>query len=186
MALSETNRRILLELAARSIGHGLKTHQPLPLEFTAFPAELQAHGATFVTLELRGALQGCIGMLHATRPLAVDVARNAYAAAFKDPRGRVLTENDLGALSIHISLLSPPEPMSFISEEDLLAQLRPGDDGLILEEGANRGTLLPAVWKTIPDRRAFVNHVKLKAGLPGNYWSNTLQASRYTAEYFGN
>jgi AMMECR1 domain-containing protein len=74
--------------------------------------------------------------------------------------------------------------MSFESEQDLLRQIRPGIDGLVLEEGLRRGTFLPSVWESLPEARDFLNHLKLKAGLPPDYWSPTLHVSRYTTESF--
>jgi hypothetical protein len=76
--------------------------------------------------------------------------------------------------------------MSFGSEEDLRRQIRPGVDGLVLTEtagyGRHRGTFLPAVWETLPDPREFLRHLKMKAGLPPDYWSGTLRVERYVAE----
>jgi AMMECR1 domain-containing protein len=69
------------------------------------------------------------------------------------------------------------------SEDDLLAQLRPGEDGLILQEGARRATFLPSVWESLPERHQFLGHLKQKAGLPADYWSDTLQVFRYGAEH---
>jgi AMMECR1 domain-containing protein len=63
-----------------------------------------------------------------------------------------------------------------------LSQLRPGVDGLILEEGGRRGTFLPAVWESLPEPRAFLRELKRKAGLPADHWSDTLRAHRYTVE----
>ncbi len=48
--------------------------------------ELCELGATFVTLERNDRLLGCVGTLRAHRPLAIDVAEHALAAAFDDPR----------------------------------------------------------------------------------------------------
>lgn len=141
--------------------------------------------ASFVTLEIDGHLRGCIGMLEACRPLAEDVAKNAIAAAFHDPRFPPLTYKEFESIEIHISVLSPPEEIYFTSEADLLAQIRPGIDGLILEEGVRPGTFLPSVWEELPDKTQFFAHLKLKAGLSGLYWSDTLRVFRYTAEYFG-
>ena len=76
--------------------------------------------------------------------------------------------------------------MAFSSEEDVLRQLRPGIDGLILEEGEiHRGTFLPSVWDSLPEPRQFLHQLKLKAGLAPDYWSDTLRILRYTTESFG-
>jgi len=138
--------------------------------------------ATFVTLQKQGELRGCIGRLEAARPLAEDIAGNAYSAAFEDPRFQPLHESELDGLEIHLSLLTPSEPLAFTSEQDLLDQLRPGEDGLILAEGSRRGTFLPSVWEQLTTPRQFLEHLKLKAGLPASYWSNSIKAWRYRAE----
>ncbi len=185
---------LLLQIARAAIFQALETGRsgarPVfqPLEKT-FPdigkiPELQEERATFVTLTIGGALRGCIGMLQACRPLAEDVAENARAAAFEDPRFAPLSREEFERLEIHISVLSPPVEMAFSSEAELLEQMRPGVDGLILQEGGRRGTFLPSVWEELPDRKMFLMHLKMKAGLPGSYWSDTLRVFRYTAEYF--
>ena len=135
-----------------------------------------------MTLHLHGNLRGCIGSLEAFRPLLIDVAENAYAAAFEDPRFDPLSVEEFGELEISISILSPSEPITFSSEEDLLQKIRPGIDGLILIEGRRRSTFLPAVWEDLPNPKDFLAHLKLKAGLPVDYWSNSLQVRRYTVQ----
>jgi AmmeMemoRadiSam system protein A len=179
------NQNLLLKIARDSILHGLEAPGGNLSPLDDIPAELLEERATFVTLELGGRLRGCIGMLEACRPLAEDVARNARAAAFEDPRFPPVSRKEFVQLEIHISVLSPPEEIVFSSEADLLARLRPGIDGLILQEGYRRGTFLPSVWEELPEKEEFLDHLKLKAGLPGAYWSDTLRVFRYTTEYFG-
>lgn len=180
--LSATHRRVLLELAKRSIEHGSVHGRPLPIEPETLTPELAVKRATFVTLELQGKLRGCIGTLQAVRALGEDVAHNAYAAAFRDPRFPPVSLRDIERLDIHLSLLTPAKPLSFTSEDDMLGQLTVGEDGLILEEGPRRGTFLPAVWESLPDPKAFLQHLKLKAGLPKDYWSNSIKIYRYRTE----
>jgi hypothetical protein len=86
---------------------------------------------------------------------------------------------------VQISVLSPPEPLAFASEAELLALLRPGVDGLILDDRGRRGTFLPSVWAQLPEAREFLAHLKRKAGLPADHWSATLTVARYTTESFG-
>lgn len=177
------HQKQLLQIAHDSISSGLSGEQSPFLE--KVPAELMKERATFVTLELDGHLRGCIGMLESCRPLAEDVAYNARAAAFKDPRFPPVSRKEFDELEIHISVLSPPEEITFSSEADLLAQIRPGIDGLILQEGVRRGTFLPSVWEALPAKEQFLAHLKIKAGLPETYGSDTLRVFRYTTEYFG-
>jgi AmmeMemoRadiSam system protein A len=181
-SLTKDQQQQLLTLAKNSIQHGLSTGKPLPLNLSDFPAELTAQRATFVTLEKQGQLRGCIGLLSAVRPLAEDIAENAFSAAFQDPRFPPLAAHELAELEIHLSILSSSEPMTFSSEQDLLNQIQPNIDGLILQEGNLRGTFLPSVWQQLPDPNQFLRHLKQKAGLPSNYWSNTIKVYRYTTE----
>lgn len=176
-------QQTLLVIARTSIAHGLETGRALLVNPGMYSAALQQPRATFVTLELNEQLRGCIGTLEAMRVLTEDVAHNAWAAAFSDPRFPPVSHREAEHLSIHISVLSLAQPMTFVSEIDLLRQLRPGVDGLILEEGARyRGTFLPAVWESLPEPRDFFRRLKQKAGLPENYWSETLKVRRYTTE----
>lgn len=183
--MSPQQKQILLDLAKNSIRHGLQTGKPLKIDPADFPPELLEPRATFVTLHLNHELRGCIGMLKAVRPLAEDIAENAFAAAFRDHRFPPLSADEFELLDIHLSILTPPEPIMFSSEEDLLAQLRCGIDGLIIEEGGRRGTFLPSVWETLPKPKQFLNHLKQKAGLPADYWSDDLRFYRYRTESIG-
>lgn len=182
--LSEQHRQLLRNLAYESIRHGLETGQALEINIEDYPAELQPNRATFVTLHRNKQLRGCIGILKPLRPLAEDVAHNAWAAAFTDTRFSPLRDDEMDDLDIHISILGTPEEMHFESEEDLVDQIRPGTDGLILEDGYHKGTFLPSVWESLPDAREFLDHLKQKAGLPANHWSDTVTVKRYTVEEF--
>lgn len=180
--LDEKNKSLLLKLAKASIKYGLENSQALPINVTDYEPILQDQGASFVTLHINQQLRGCIGTLEAWRPLVEDVVENAYAAAFRDPRFPALSEDEYSALTYHISILNPPTPMQFNDEDDLLAQIRPGVDGLILEDVGRRGTFLPSVWESLPEARDFLSHLKLKAGLSANHWSETIRVQRYTVD----
>ena len=182
--LCEEEHILLRELVLEAIKYGLEQENHLPVDTSRYPKSLQQPGASFVTLNKDGQLRGCIGSLEAYQPLVNDVAYNAYAAAFNDPRFPPVSEDELDQLEFHISVLTPAVPMEFESEQDLLEQIRPGIDGLVLEDGAHRGTFLPAVWESLPDKINFLRHLKQKAGLPPNYWSETIRVSRYTTESF--
>lgn len=182
--LTEAARQTLMKTARDSILCGLRQGEPLRVTSTDFSPELQAERASFVTLNRSGLLRGCIGHLEASLPLVEDVAENAFSAAFRDPRFPPLSENEVADLEIHISVLTPAEAMSFDSEADLLRQIRPGVDGLILVDGFAKGTFLPSVWESLPSAEDFLRHLKNKAGLPENHWSETLQVYRYETESF--
>ncbi len=141
---------------------------------------LRQEGACFVTLHRRGELRGCIGTLLAHRPLVKDLQANTRAAAFSDPRFPPLEPHELSEVTLEVSLLSALEPMEFTSEADLIRQLEPGVDGLLLEEGFCRGTFLPAVWRSLPEPSQFLAKLKAKAGLSEEYWSDEIRVRRYT------
>jgi hypothetical protein len=119
-----------------------------------------------VTLSKDGKLRGCIGSLEAHRPLRDDVAANAIAAAFRDPRFPALTAGEWPNCSVEVSLLSRPRTIRFADEPDLLAQVRAGEDGIILEHAGKRATYLPQVWEGLPDKQRFFAELKRKAGIP--------------------
>jgi len=171
---------VLLDLARKSIRHGLDHGRALEVDPSEYPAELGETRATFVTLTRLDKLRGCTGSLAARRPLLADIAHNAYASAFADPRFPPLTPLEFEGLEVHLSILSPLERLHAESEADLLAQLRPKIDGLVIREGDRVGTYLPAVWDSLPDARRFVQELKCKAGLGADYWSSTLELHRYT------
>ena len=145
---------------------------------------LEAHGATFVTLTQRGELRGCIGTLEAHRSLREDVAENALAAAFRDPRFVPLAAAELDFTRIEVSLLAPATPLPVDSERELLARLQPGVDGVVLAWRGRRATFLPQVWEQLPDPRDFVGALKRKAGLSAAFWDEHVRVSRYTVAKF--
>lgn len=168
-------------MARDSIKKGL-CGETLSVQATDYPEPLRVLRATFVTLHVDGKLHGCVGTLEAHKPLVEDVVSNAWSAAFHDSRFSALTWAEYERLDIHISVLSPPEPVEFSSEDDLIARLRPRVDGLIIEEGYHRGTFLPSVWEQLPAPREFLRQLKHKAGLHPDYWSSRVRVQRYTTE----
>ena len=144
--------------------------------------ELQKMRASFVTLMQRGELRGCIGSLEAWRPLLQDVQENARNAAFRDPRFNPLSVEELPLTRVEVSLLTPPQAMSFTGEADALAQLRPNVDGVIFSAGGRRSTFLPQVWEQLPEPAAFMARLKQKAGLPAGYWGPDVRLECYTVE----
>jgi AmmeMemoRadiSam system protein B/AmmeMemoRadiSam system protein A len=169
---------VLLRIARATIGRQLG----VPLSAREEAPFLAEQRASFVTLKAGGRLRGCIGSLAAYQPLLDDVKKNARAAAFQDPRFKSLTMPEFDAVSVEVSLLSPQAPLSFASQQELLSQLRPGIDGLVLSHGTQRGTFLPQVWETLPRPEDFLAQLKRKAGLPTDFWADGIAVSRYTVE----
>lgn len=168
----------LLLLARRAIASrlGMPAAAAVDADFLRLP------GATFVTLTQNGRLRGCIGSLEARRPLAEDVAANAVAAAFQDPRFPPLGAAEWPRTAIEVSLLSSPEPLEVANEADAIARLRPGIDGVILSGAGRRATFLPQVWEQLPEPTAFLASLKRKAGLPADWWGADARLQRYDVQ----
>lgn len=182
--ISARDRDTLLDVAQSAIRSGLASGDRLKIEPILFAAAVRAPRASFVTLRLDAELRGCIGSVEACLPLIVDVAENAFNAAFRDRRFTPLRPLEFPLLTVHVSVLSPMEPLTCASEADVLAQIRTDTDGLVIEYGTHRGLLLPSVWELLPDKRQFLQALKLKAGLPVTFWSPRTNVYRFTTESF--
>jgi hypothetical protein len=170
----------LLQLVRSAILFGFQTGQAAEImPGASIPPYLAAPGAVFVTLRRHGELRGCIGSAVATRPLIVDVLQHAFNAAFRDWRFPKLALDELAGLDLSVSVLTAPAPMRFTGEADLLAQLRPGIDGLIIEDTGHAALFLPSVWQEIPHPVQFLTHLKLKAGMAPDHFSPAFAARRF-------
>jgi MEMO1 family protein len=143
------------------------------------PPELKRNGASFVTLRKAGSLRGCCGSVTARKPLVEDIKANATRSAFRDPRFTPLQPREWEKVSLTVTLLSPLEPMRFENEADLLSQLQPHRDGLLIEDAGRQAVFLPAVWEQLTGKEEFLAHLKAKAGLPPSHWSPSFHASRF-------
>jgi AmmeMemoRadiSam system protein A len=182
--LDQQERQTLLQIARAAIQNQLATGKEYTAQLEGLSANLTTPLASFVTINLNGKLRGCIGSLAAHRPLAQDVVYNAQSAAFRDPRFPPLKKTELKNIDIHISVLSQPEPLPVGSREELLQKIRPGIDGLIIQEEGRRATYLPSVWSQLPEPNQFISELRAKAGLNRNGWSDDTQVFRYTTEEF--
>jgi len=145
---------------------------------------LRERRGAFVTLTLQGRLRGCIGALESSEPLAETVADCARGAALRDPRFNPVRKAELTELVLEVSVLTLPRAMTICSRDDLLQQLRPYRDGLLLEYGSRRSTFLPQVWEQLPEPELFLSQLLEKAGLPGDYWSGEMRFRRYQSTSF--
>ena len=168
--------RTLVGMARAAIGARLVSREAPKADGAAWLAQ---PGATFITLTKKGSLRGCIGSLAPNRALGEDVIENAQAAAFRDPRFPPVTSAEWPEIQTEVSLLSAARPIRFADEDDLLARIVPGEDGLILEAAGRRGTFLPQVWESLPDKRQFLAQLRLKAGLPADFRLGRCRVLRY-------
>lgn len=164
--LDETAGQVLVAIARQSAETFIKHRKRYLPDLDSLPAELRQAAPSFVTLSLHGELRGCIGSVVARRPLALDVAHNAVAAATSDPRFPPLTIGELDEVRFEVTVLTVPRELVYQDYEDLVRRLRPGEDGVMLTWLGARGLLLPQVWRRLPDPHVFLEHVCLKAGIP--------------------
>ena len=183
--ISEEQGNILVQCArqalARRFGGGSKG------ETLSLPenSPLNREGATFVTLYLDGRLRGCIGSLRAVEPMVKNVERNALNAAFRDPRFPALTPEEFERITIEVSVLTPPRPLTYADGRDLVSKLYPGRDGVIIQKGGYRATFLPQVWDQLPKPEAFLSRLCQKAGLPADEWrKGHLEVHTYQVQHF--
>jgi AmmeMemoRadiSam system protein A len=106
------------------------------------------------------------------------VRANAVAAAFLDPRSDPLTADAYDDLVVEVSLLGPLEPMAIASEEDALRQMK-RDEGYVISWGPMRGVLLPQVWERCSNAETFLRYLKMKAGLPSDFWAEGVRMQRF-------
>lgn len=172
----------LLEIAAQGVRHAAE-RLPVPvIDPRRETRLLRRPGACFVTLKRAGTLRGCIGTLEPIRPLAEDVAENAYAAARRDPRFPGLEVRELAGLQLSVATLGTHEVLLADTRDALLTALRPGIDGLVVRAGSLRATFLPAVWEQLPEPADFIDALWRKARLTPGAWPAQLQLSRYRVE----
>lgn len=182
--LGEQQQNQLLDIARQSIRQGLESGSSMPVTLSDYEPGFADPAAVFVTLTRDGALRGCIGSLQARAPLAQAVSDSAFSSARQDPRFEPLDAPGLDAVQIEISVLSTPQEMSVSTRDELLHNLRPGVDGLIIEDRGKRATFLPKVWEKLTTPEVFVEQLMLKAGLGAGYWSGHLRVQRYTTLTF--
>lgn len=148
-----------------------------------YPQVFDQWGASFVTLEKEGHLRGCIGSIVAHQPLINDLIQHSRDAAFNDSRFKPVTEDEVDSLKINVSILSDPRKMTFSSEQDLLNQIVPRRDGIIIKDGDKQAVYLPSVWEEIPDKNEFLKSLKVKAGMEEDHFSETFEAYNFEAIY---
>lgn len=156
------------------------TQRPLTI---IYPQVFDQIGACFVTIEKHGQLRGCIGSIVPYRPLVTDLVEHAKDAAFKDMRFSPVTENELPDLKFAVSILTEPEKIIFETEEQLMNNIVPIDDGIIIRDGEYQAVYLPSVWEEIPDKYEFMKSLKVKAGLEPDHFSKTFEVFKFHTMY---
>ena len=183
--LTVAEQRLLLVIARSSICTGPGDYEAGGPDVDGLTPALREKRAVFVTLTQSARLRGCIGTIEPVAALASAVADSAHSAAYRDPRFPEMRIGELEKTAIEISVLTAKEPLAASNRKALLAELRPGVDGLLLEDGRHRSTFLPKVWEQLPDVQEFLGQLLATAGLPADHWSPSLRLHRYQAVTFG-
>ncbi len=183
--LTEEEGRYLLSVARKTIEQKISNLEA-QVEFDSFDSnKFSEKRGTFVTLTIDDGLRGCIGNIIPQESLLDGVKANAINAAFRDPRFRPLSGKEWEKVKIEISILTDPKPLDYSNRKDLLEKMRQGTDGVILKKGYNQSTFLPQVWEQLPDKKEFLTHLCLKAGLDGNEWEKEkLEVLTYQVQAF--
>ncbi len=183
--LNQAEQGILLRIAREALDSSVRG-EPLPaIPLPALPEPLQENGASFVTLTIEGQLRGCIGALEAYQPLALDVQEHAVAAALQDYRFPNVRPTELSFIEIEVSVLTPRSPLAYDSPQDLIQKLRPGIDGVVLQDGFRKATFLPQVWDQISDPERFLSQLCLKMGANADLWrTKHIQVFTYQVQEF--
>lgn len=183
--LTEEEGRCLLSVARQTIQQRLFSSEKQGLADSQVSPKFSERRGTFVTLTIDGGLRGCIGHIMPQESLLEGVRVNAINAAFRDPRFRPLSREEWERVKIEISILTEPKTLPYSDAEDLLEKLRPGTDGVIIKKGFHQATFLPQVWEQLPDKKEFLTHLCLKAGLEMDAWKKEkLEVSTYQVQAF--
>lgn len=183
--LTRKDRVFLLELARKTIESYFMTRSMVEISPSDLSEALLNDRAVFVTLSKQHRLRGCIGSLEAYQPLYKDVQERALHAAFEDHRFLPVDRNEMTEINIEISILSEPEELVYNSPLELPKCLRPGIDGVILQDGQRRATFLPQVWQQIPSPRDFLGQLCEKMGASASLWqTKMLKVMVYEVEQF--
>ncbi len=186
--LSDAEGALAVRLARLSAAQalGIPPTGPLPLDL---PAAWSERRGAFVTWKRYpgGELRGCVGFPIAVLALTRAIPEAAIAAATEDPRFPPIRAEELPHLTVEVSVLTVPETVPRGTPEAMIAAVRVGRDGLIVEGRGASGLLLPQVapeqgW----DAEELLEGTCEKAGLPPTAWREPwVRVRRFEAEVFG-
>lgn len=178
--LAPADRSRLLSITRDAVEGYVRDGKLPPLDNSTLPAALKTPCGAFVTLHARGELRGCIGRFDASEPLYLVARQMAVAASSKDPRFLPVRAEELGGITIEISVLTPMRRISSIGEFD------PGKHGIYIQKGSHSGTFLPQVAKeTGWSREELLGHCSQdKAGIGWDGWRDA-ELYVYEALVFG-
>ncbi|RRJ85815.1 AmmeMemoRadiSam system protein A [Gulosibacter macacae] len=154
----------------------------------AYPAlseRLRERGASSVEVyDTFGHLRGHGSTAEAFRQLGDDISNNAVSAAFRDPKRAPLDLDELDEVRLEVSVLETPERLVASDERAVLKQLRRGVDGVMIRYGKHHAAVLPQAWERYTNSLDMVTHLKHRAGIPLDFWSDEVSLSRFRVRTF--
>lgn len=166
--LSNQDKEDLINIARLTIEEFISTNTIPQLEPEQFSEKLKESSGAFVTLNKNHQLRGCIGRFFSDEPLYQVVQQMAIAAASQDYRFQKVKPDELDAIEIEISVLTPLKKIHSIEEFEL------GKDGIYIVKGNRSGTFLPQVaTETGWSIEEFLGHCSRdKAGIGWDGWKD--------------
>jgi len=182
---SARDKEILLQTAREAVDAAVEGDELPAIDVESHSSILKSKGVSFVTLTRNGRLRGCIGAMEPYQALILDVQDHAAAAATRDFRFPPVCRDELPEIKIEISRLTPLVPLKFCSTDEIIDQLHPHVDGVLIKTGGRRATFLPQVWEKVPDPEQFLNQLCLKMGASPDHWrSGLVDIYTYQVENF--
>lgn len=184
---TDAEKQYLLSLARATLVSYLHDRTMPEIDTESLPDSLRRKSGCFVTLHtVPHQLRGCIGTIMPEQKLYKAVMQRAIDAALNDPRFPPVSESELSRIQLEISILTPPEELSFTTTRELLDQLTPMRDGVVLRTPYGSSTFLPQVWEQLTDKAEFLGHLCTKHGAPYDTWRKPeiLTVSTYQAIVF--
>ena len=178
--LSKDDGNFLLNLAREAIIKTTRNEKVNKPE--SYPESLDNSMGVFCTITKNNELRGCIGVPYPTMPL-IEALISAACSVCEDPRFPKLSGDEAKDIRVEISILTEPELINAKPEQylDLIEKRH----GLILQYGPYSGLFLPQVWKEIPEKEGFLDHLCLKAGLsPGMWKENGTKLYKFEVQIF--
>ena len=165
--MNSVTKKCLLQAARDSINYYFinKTYIPKKQLVIINDPVLNRPSGVFVALNMGGRLRGCVGSINADRSLIDKVILHSVNAAFKDDRFKPVTRNEIGKLSIEVSVLTKPKPAKNTTEIDT------NKHGIILHKNNKRSVFLPKVARDNNwDLKTTLTNLAIKAGLDKDDW----------------
>ena len=184
MRYSDDEGRLAVHIAREALESFVEGRDMRSFEI---PRSFEQKAGAFVTLNLHpsGELRGCIGYPEPFFPLLKSVVKGAEGAA-EDPRFPAVRPEELGTITVEVSLLTPPQPIEVKKPRELPKHIDIGVDGIIVAQGPYRGLFLPQVAvENRMDAETFLSECCMKAGLlPDAWFEPSTRVKKFQAEIF--